>query len=427
MYVEGLARLQRLEGIDAAVAAPGRRGESYGHGGIKVWRFPVAQEIRNLRELYGEADVVAANAFAAILENEQPDLVHLHAFTRGVSLPLAREARRRRMPVVFSYHTPTVSCQRGTLLRWGSEACDGVLNGTVCSACTLHGLGLSKRLGTATASLPKGVGRLVAAAGLSGGVWTALRMTELVTLRHATLRELWNEVDHVVALCGWVKDLLRRNGVPEEKITVSRQGLCQSRLATPPPPRRTRGNGPRVRCVFFGRLEPAKGAHLLIDALKAAPDLPMSLDLYGVIQGDASVAYRRSLKEAARTDPRITFRSALPSGEVIARMRDYDVLAVPSLGLETGPMVALEAFAAGLPVIGSNLGGIQELVTHEVDGLLVEPGSVPAWTAVLRRLVEESELLGELRRGIRLPRRMEDCARDLHALYRRLAPACAYA
>ena len=48
-----------------------------------------------------------------------------------------------------------------------------------------------------------------------------------------------------------------------------------------------------------------------------------------------------------------------------------DVLAVPSQWLETGPLVVLEAFAAGTPVIGSDLGGIRELVSDGRDGLLV--------------------------------------------------------
>jgi glycosyltransferase involved in cell wall biosynthesis len=45
----------------------------------------------------------------------------------------------------------------------------------------------------------------------------------------------------------------------------------------------------------------------------------------------------------------------------------------------------MESFAAGTPVIGSNLGGIPELVRHQVDGLLVEPENVQAWADALRR------------------------------------------
>jgi hypothetical protein len=78
--------------------------------------------VNNLRELYGEGDQTAAREFAKILDEERPDVGHLHAFTRGVSLRMARKAKRRGVKVVFTYHTPTVSCQRGTLMHWGCGA-----------------------------------------------------------------------------------------------------------------------------------------------------------------------------------------------------------------------------------------------------------------------------------------------------------------
>src|ERR1019366_2467109 len=50
--------------------------------------------------------------------------------------------------------------------------------------------------------------------------------TELVGLRHTTTRAFLAEVDHVVAVCEWVKQVLLRNGVPEPKITLCRQGVA---------------------------------------------------------------------------------------------------------------------------------------------------------------------------------------------------------
>ncbi len=417
MYVESLARQQQGHGIEAVIAAPGRRQETYRHCGLAVRRFPVAEEVRDIRELYGEGDALAAAGFATILERERPDLVHLHAFTRGVSLRLVREAKRRRIPLIFTFHTPTVSCQRGTLLRWGSDVCDGRLDPAVCSACTLDGLGLNRYVSRAVASLPSGVGRIVRSVGLSGGPWTAVRMTELVTLRHAAFRDLMTEVDHIVALREWVKDVLLCNGVPADKITVSRQGLWQSEDNSAPSPARTSGNGPGLRMMFLGRLHPTKGVHLLIDTLKATPDIPATLDIYGVIQGDAAAAYLRRLKQMASGDDRIRFRNPIPTDEVVSRMRDYDVLAVPSQLFETGPMVILEAFAAGLPVIASNLGGIAELVTHEVNGLLVKPRSTDAWRHALERLSRDHDLLNTLRERIRRPRCISEAAADMSRVY----------
>jgi glycosyltransferase involved in cell wall biosynthesis len=90
--------------------------------------------------------------------------------------------------------------------------------------------------------------------------------------------------------------------------------------------------------------------------------------------------------------------------------------------METGPLVVLESFAAGVPVIGSALGGIADKVRHDVDGLLVDPfASVDAWTSALLRCVDEPGLLARLRANVAAPRSMRDVARDMSAIYERLA------
>jgi glycosyltransferase involved in cell wall biosynthesis len=124
------------------------------------------------------------------------------------------------------------------------------------------------------------------------------------------------------------------------------------------------------------------------------------------------------LHKLANNDTRIRFCAPVPSHRVRSLLAGYDALAVPSRWLETGPLVVLEAFAAGIPVLGSRLGGIAELIRDDVDGLLVESGSVVNWTATLCRVVAEAGLLGRLRTGVRPPRTMEEVADDMLSVYR---------
>src|SRR5262249_33706589 len=153
--------------------------------------FLVRELVGDLGELYGEGDAVAAREFGTVLDEEQPDVVHLHSFTRAVSTQLVREARCRGIGVVFTYHTPTVSCPRGTLMRWGRTVCDGALERMACAGCVLHGLGVSKAVSRTLARVPPVLGRALARRGASGGVWTALRMSALVQQRHDAVRVLF--------------------------------------------------------------------------------------------------------------------------------------------------------------------------------------------------------------------------------------------
>ena len=89
--------------------------------------------------------------------------------------------------------------------------------------------------------------------------------------------------------------------------------------------------------------------------------------------------------------------------------------------LETGPLVVLEAFAAGVPVLGSDLGGIAELVRAGTDGVLAAPGSLAAWRDALARLAGDPAEVARLRAGVRPPRTMAAAAAEMEALYRRVA------
>lgn len=413
VYVDALARIQQDQGNAVVIAAPDGSDDAYSYNGLSVRRFAVSEDVVDVRDLYGEGDQLAPRGFGRILDEERPDLVHLHAFTRGVSLRIVREAKQRNLPVFFSYHTPTVSCQRGTLLRWGAEVCDGVLDVHTCARCALHHHGLSKQASIIGGSLSPAVGRFFDAARLSGGAWTALRMSQLVELRQAAFHKLMAEVDHIVALCQWVKELLLGNGVPPDKITVSRQGSCHEWSRGDQPVRKSNP----FRVAFLGRMHETKGAHILIQALRQIPEAPIRLDLYGVVQGQAGRSYLERLKWLAEGDARIAFHPPVPSREIIPQLQEYDVLAVPSQLLETGPMVVLEAFAAAIPVIGSNLGGIAELVQHGTNGLLVAPQSIDAWARALHSVCADQALLSRLRSGVRPPRTMDAVANEMFGLY----------
>lgn len=437
VYVASLARQLMTGGNKVVVAAPGESNQTYVHGGITVRRFAVCQQLRDIRELYGDGDATAASGFANVLDEEKPDVVHLHAFTRGVSLRLVREVKARNLPVVFTYHTPTVSCQRGTMMRRGTEPCGGVMDLHDCSRCALHGLasgsgkrGALRSLAYALGSVPPGVGEFLGKRGLSGGPWTALRMTELVRLRHATTRAFLAEVDHIVAVCEWVRQVLLRNGVPAGKITLCRQGIelngecgvrsaeCERRDAETPAPN---GNNKAVplplRVAFFGRLDPTKGVHVLIQALRTIPDAPIRLDVYGIAQDEGGQRYQQELMRLASGDQRIRFLSPVSPNQVVPTLRDYDLLAVPSQWLETGPLVVLEAFAAGVPVIGSGVGGIAELVRNGTDGMVINPAEPAVWGQALLQLAEDPLLLRSFRAHVGRPRTVASVADGMLRLY----------
>jgi glycosyltransferase involved in cell wall biosynthesis len=412
VYVGDVCRHLQADGVGAVIAAPGGQAAAYEMDGIRVRRFPFQTPPGELDALYG-GDPVAANAFDAVLAAELPDLVHQHALTPACSGELVARARRRGLPVVFTYHTPTVSCQRGTLLRWGSEVCDGQLDVRQCTACTLHGLGLNRTVSRMVASAPEAVGEAIAHAGLSGGGWTAFRLSTLMKRRHDEIRRLLMDVDRVVVLAGWVKGVLRANGIPEDRMVLAPHGVA--RVERQP---RTAWDAKYVRLAHLGRLEANKGTRLLIAALQAIPDAGLTLDIFGITQSDADRQELDRVRALADGDSRIRFLPPLDHASITRRLAAFDAVVVPSQLLETGPLVVLEAFAAGVPVIGSALGGISEKVRHGVTGWLVRPhDSVDAWRDTLARCSADRTLLAGLRAQIEPPRSLDDAAAEMRRLY----------
>ena len=109
----------------------------------------------------------------------------------------------------------------------------------------------------------------------------------------------------------------------------------------------------------------------------------MSLSIHAVGDGSEERDYAAQIRHLAAGEPRITIEEPVPRQQLALTLARASALAVPSLWLETGPLVVLEAKAAGLPIIGSRLGGIAELVREPEDGVLVPPGDVTAWAQAI--------------------------------------------
>lgn len=416
VYVDALAQGLGEHGFRNAIAAPGDRAVRYLHNGLPVHRFEIDRRA-GFAAAYGAPDRAAARNFRAVVEEIAPAIVHLHAHTSAVSACLVDVAHDMGAQVVFTYHTPTVSCARGTMMLFGALACDGAVERRRCVECALEGSGAPRALAWLAAALPKAAAGRLARLPVEAGSAARLRAPGLIAERGAWFAALTGRADAVVAVCAWVRAVLLRNGIPPGKITLSRQGIRKA-VAHPPRPRRS-GGGP-LRIVYFGRLDRVKGVDLLVGALRRRPRANIRVDVYAVLQ-PGSEREARSLRAVAAADSRIRLLAPAPPKDVIRVMSGYDFVAAPSRLLETGPLVALEAFAAGVPVIGAALGGIAELVHDELDGILLPPDDPEAWALMLDRLTADPGIAERLRDNITPPRTMEDVAAEMAKLYGQLA------
>ena len=150
--------------------------------------------------------------------------------------------------------------------------------------------------------------------------------------------------------------------------------------------------GDRLRLLYVGRMHDAKGVDVVLRALDDMGDAgPFSLELLG--SGPHEAEWRAAFADR----PWVHFSGHVSRQHVADRMVQSDLLLVPSIWNENSPGVVIQALGLGLPVMASDKGGIPELVQHQVNGLLVEPGNVAAWKQALAAVIANPALLEPLR------------------------------
>ena len=150
---------------------------------------------------------------------------------------------------------------------------------------------------------------------------------------------------------------------------------------------------------YMGRIVEWKGIAYLLRAAEQV--LSRHEDTVFVLMGDNAfksaddllAAYRQDVEDKCLSS-RILFTGFCR--DVRPYLKEIDVLVVPSISPDPCPRSVIEALAFGVPVVGSAIGGISELVQHGRNGFLVEPRNVADLTSHILKVVEDGELRGRM-------------------------------
>ena len=232
---------------------------------------------------------------------------------------------------------------------------------------------------------------------------------EAFFLRKKFIASQFDLVDLFVAPSRFLRDRYIDWGIPSEKIRYEEYGRRPQTVA-PAAPRDT--PRPRNRFAFFGQLTPFKGIDVL---LRAAAQVRGEIELFvhGANLEFQTKEFQRAVAALlAETAPHTTMAGAYAQSSVPQLMSAVDWVVVPSIWWENSPLVIQEAFLHGRPVICSDIGGMAEKVSDDVNGLHFRAGDVDSLAATLRRAAATPGLWEQLSKGI--PRIHE---MPMHAAY----------
>ena len=325
---------QQPGGEDQSVSAEIAMLEAFGH---EVIQYRIHNDsIKEMSSLGIAARTIwnqtSFREVRELIRTHRPDIAHFNNTFPLISPAAYYAAQAEGVPVIQTLRNYRLMCPSAFFLR-NQQVCEACLGRVIAWPAVLHRCYRQSRSATAV---------------------VAFMLTT-----HRLVRTWRNAVDVYIALTNFGRDTYIRGGLPEEKIVIKPNFV----FPDPGP-----GNGQGGYAIFVGRLSEEKGIQLLLNAWsRLKKEIPLKIVGSGPLEP--------LVREAASRDPRIECIGHMPSGQVANLVGEASFLVFPSLWYEGMPRTIIEAFAKGTPVIGSKLGAMQDLISHDRTGFHFQPGN----------------------------------------------------
>lgn len=351
-----------------------------------------------------------AEQFQTVLDEWRPDIVHFHNYlSLGDALP--SRARRWGATVVYTLHDYGLICPNHLLLRTDGQLCRKCQGDFFQDCCPEnlrtaggHRPWLRQRIPslarwrkfTAQQANPLVRGLLNAALVVPRWIYGEPATADVPAKRDFFLqrtRQIFRDTDLFISPSAFLRRKYIDCGLPDDKIRFLRNGIRQIQARESKPS----ADG-RVRFGYIGAFHAHKGLELLVRAFDGLGE-QATLHIHGSGFGSpiTESLWKRVQQQAP---PGIVFHGAYRNDQLEDILSTIDMVVVPSEWFENSPFTIQEAFGAGCPVITANVGGMAELVRHEVEGLQFQIGDAADLRRQLQAVIDQPGLLRRFRRNL---------------------------
>jgi glycosyltransferase involved in cell wall biosynthesis len=309
---------------------------------LRRYNHPIFEYVEHNDRINGISPLKAAtntiwscssqNKLRQFIRETSPDIAHFHNTFLLISPSAYHACRSAGVPVVQTLHNYRLLCPTATLFRQG-KVCEDCLKKTPPWPGVLHKC-------------------------YRGSAAQTLIVALMLTL-HRWMRTWSQQVDVYIALTEFARRKFIEGGLPAEKIVVKPNFIH-------PDPGGATGKGNYA--LFVGRVSSEKGLQTLIQAWQGLKGIPLK------IVGDGPLLDELHTAVELEDLNQVELLGRLSHKQVLVLMRDACFLVFPSECYEGFPMTIAEAFACGVPVIASRLGGMAEIIRDLYTGLRFEPG-----------------------------------------------------
>lgn len=291
-----------------------------------------------------------------LIKDLKPDIAHIHCILYGLTVSVIDACYENNIPMVMSFHGPHFACPYSSLLIRGETYCEKEL---CISGNPIYGI-----LNRCTRN---------------SYLKSCFTAAELL-FRKA--KGYQNKIKKFICPSEAILNLAVRSGIDPNKLILINNFIPDDILSNQP------SYNNKGYFLFVGRLSKVKGLDCLLKAITKVPK-----EIHFKIAGSSSddEYFKNLAKELGLKN--VEFLGFKTGKELKNEYRNCIATILPSNWFENFPMSILESFAYGKPVIGSNVGGIQEIINHEVNGLLFQRGNIEDLASCILKLYSSPELV----------------------------------
>lgn len=290
------------------------------------------------------------------IDDFKPDIVHLNNFQRQLSASVVKAAKKRNIPIVYTAHDLQAICPAISMLDANNNVCTECMQGKYKNCFKKKCVKNSK---------------LKSLLGSIEGKY--YRRNKIYT----------NIINKIITPSFFYKDMLVKDGIPEDRVVGIHNFIKIEDYNI-----KTEDDG---YALYLGRLSKEKGIIKLIEAISIAVEINDKIKLYIAGAGPEEEKIKEIIKDK-KLENNVTMLGFLNQKEVKDYIRKASFLIIPSIWYENCPYSVLETQAIGKPIIGSNLGGIPELVKDNENGIIYQYDDVNELAYKIEELFKDKKL-----------------------------------
>lgn len=360
----------------------------------------------------------AVNWGVNFLKILKPDVVHLQQWQN--LWWILESAQRIGIRTVYSVNDYGLTCQRTFLIKGNQTQCDGEAKILKCSLCVYRGRSLLGKLNEIAAFIP-GFSFLFKRVS-NNKIGLALRQKGMVRMNIINrtkynikrYKKIFLNISNVSVGSPFGANVLNLCGVSSEKIYVIPWFHEQTDLCS--------AIDKEIKSLiigFVGRISPEKGLHILLESLsKLKTSVPITLRIAGGIDSVYAEELYVKFKQKAGNNI-VEWLGWIDNKRLKHFYERVDIIVVPSLCFETGPLSMMESFAHKRPVLCTNIAPMKWLNEKFGTGWIFDFADSASLTKELYKIYENRKLIPIYSAGIKSPPNINEYVNNLSKIYRK--------